>query len=141
MEQKRGRGRPRVENTMNPQWKEIMLDAGRQGKHITQFLIELGIGWDSHYALLERNKKYSESFQEYQKLCEQWWFEKARQAMDETEGAGFNTRLWQVIMTNKFKDNWKSERQIDITTKGEKIEPIKEPIKIEIIRKNIDNEN
>ena len=141
MEHKRGRGRPRVENTMNPQWKEIMLDAGRQGKHITQFLIELGIGWDSHYALLERNKQYSESFKEYQTLCEQWWFEKAHKAMDETEGAGFNTRLWQVIMTNKFKDNWKSERQIDITTKGEKIEPIKEPIKIEIIRKNIDNES
>ena len=138
---KRGRGRPRVEVTMNPMWKEIMLDAGRQGRHITQFLIDLGISWESHYALLKRNRDYSEAFQEYQKLCENWWFEKAHNSMEETEGAGFNTRLWQVIMTNKFKDNWKSERQIDITSNGEKIEHTPSPIQIEIIRKQADSED
>ena len=138
---KRGRGRPRVEVTMNPMWKEIMLDAGRQGRHITQFLIDLGISWESHYALLKRNKEYSEAFQDYQKLCENWWFEKAHASMEETEGAGFNTRLWQVIMTNKFKDNWRSERQIDITSQGDKIESTPNPIQIEIIRKQIDSED
>jgi len=134
-------GRPRVEKTMTPMWKEIMLDAGRQGRHITQFLIDLGISWESHYALLKRNKEYSEAFQDYQKLCENWWFEKAHASMEETEGAGFNTRLWQVIMTNKFKDNWRSERQIDITSQGDKIESTPNPIQIEIIRKQIDSED
>ena len=50
---------------------------------------------------------------------------------------GFNTKLWQVIMTNKFKQNWKSERHIDVTTQGEKLEPSKSPIQIEIIRKEM----
>jgi hypothetical protein len=139
--EKKGRGRPRIENTINPMWKEIMLEAGKKGEHITKFLIDLGISWDSHYALLDRNKEYSQAFMQYQTLCENYWFNLAHSAMQETEGAGFNTRLWQVIMTNKFKNNWKSERQIDITTKGEKIEPERSPIQIEIIRKNIDNEN
>ncbi len=121
-------------------WKEIILDAGRNGRHITSYLIELGISWETHYALLERNKEYSEAFSEYQKLCEQWWFNKAHESMDENEGAGFNTRLWQVIMTNKFKNNWKSEKHIDVTTQGEKIEPGKNPIQIEIIRKNISDD-
>lgn len=138
-EPRRGRGRPRVEYTMNPMWKEIMLEAGTRGKHITHFLIELGISWESHYALLKRNKEYSEAFMEYQKLCEQWWFDRAHQAMEESEGAGFNTRLWQVIMTNKFKENWKSERHIDIKTDGEKINNQPSPIQIEIIRKNTDD--
>jgi len=142
MEEKPGRGRPRVETRLTPMWKEIILDAGRRGKHITQFLIDLGISFDTHYALLKRNKEYSEAFQEYQKLCEQWWFDKAHSAMEETEGAGFNTRLWQVIMTNKFKDNWKSEKHIDIKTDGEKLNNTNTPIQIEIIRKNItDDEN
>jgi hypothetical protein len=57
--------------------------------------------------------------------------------MSENEGAGFNTKLWQVIMTNKFKQNWKSERHIDVTTQGEKLEPSKNPIQIEIIRKEM----
>ena len=130
-------GRPRLEQTMNPEWYKMMIDAGREGKHITQILIELGISWDGHHALLKRNKKYSEAFLEYQKLCENFWFEMARYSMVENEGAGFNTKLWQVIMTNKFKQNWKSENHIDVTTQGEKLEPSKNPIQIEIIRKEM----
>jgi len=130
-------GRPRLEKTMNPVWKEIMLEAGRSGKHVTQFLIDLGISWNGHYDLLKRNKEYSQSFLEYQKLCENFWFEMAHNSMIENEGAGFNTKLWQVIMTNKFKQNWKSEKHIDLTSLGDKIEPSKNPIQIEIIRKEM----
>lgn len=135
---RRGRGRPRLEVTMNPMWKEIMIEAGREGKHITNFLIELGISWEGHHALLKRNKEYSEAFMQYQKLCEEFWFDMARRSMVDNEGAGFNTRLWQVIMTNKFKDNWKSEKHIDLSTKGEKLEQPKNNITIEVIKKNID---
>jgi hypothetical protein len=99
----------------------------------------LGISWDSHYELLKRNKSYSEAFYEYQKLCENYWFDKAHSSMEENEGMGFNTRLWQVIMTNKFKDNWRSEKHIDVKTDGEKINN-PTPIQIEIIRKNINDE-
>ena len=130
-------GRPRLEQTMNPEWYKMIIDAGREGKHITQFLIDLGISWDGHHSLLKRNKKYSEAFQEYQKLCENFWFKMAHDSMIDNEGAGFNTRLWQVIMTNKFKQNWKSEKHIDVTTQGEKLEPSKNPIQIEIIRKEM----
>ena len=138
---KRPVGRPRLESTMTPQWKEIILDAGRNGKHITQFLIELGISWDSHHALLKRNKEYLEAFHEYQKLCENYWFNMAHSSMATNEGMGFNTRLWQVIMTNKFKDGWKSEKHIDIKTDGEKIQTNNTPIQIEIIRNNKDLQN
>jgi hypothetical protein len=54
--------------------------------------------------------------------------------MSENNGAGFNTKLWQVIMTNKFKNNWKSEKHIDVTTQGEKIDNSTNPIQIEIIK-------
>jgi len=133
-EGKRGRGRPKLEETMNPEWYKIIIDAGIEGKHVTQFLIEIGISWEGHYRLLKTNKKYSEAFNQYQKLCEDWWFNKAHESMIENNGAGFNTRLWQVIMTNKFKNNWKSEKHIDVTTQGEKIENTTQPIQIEIIK-------
>jgi hypothetical protein len=131
---KRGKGRPRLEETMKPEWYKIIIDAGVEGKHITQFLIELGISWEGHYRLLKTNKKYSEAFMQYQKLCEDWWFNKAYESMSENNGAGFNTKLWQVIMTNKFKNNWKSEKYIDVTTQGEKIDNSTSPIQIEIIK-------
>ena len=131
-------GRPRLETTMPPQWYEIIIEAGRRGKHITDFLITLGISWEGHYELLKRNKKYSEAFREYNKLCEQWWYERAYEAVESGQSNKFNQRLWLQIVKNKFRDNWKDEKQLDVTTQGDKIKE-DNPIQIEIIRKNLDN--
>jgi hypothetical protein len=138
---KRPVGRPRLEETMNPEWYNIIIEAGRDGKHITQFLIELGISWEGHGNLLKRNKKYNEAFNEYQKLCEQWWFERAHESIASGESNKFNQRLWTIIMKNKFKNNWQDEKQVDITSKGDKLNPSENTIQIEIIRKNIEDES
>jgi len=131
-------GRPRLETTIPDGWKDIITDAGREGKHITDFLITLGISWEGHYALIKRNKKYSETINEYHKLCEQYWYNMAHSAMIEDGGQKFNSRLWSLIMRNKFGNNWTDQTRVDVTTKGESIE--KSPIQIEIIRNKKDDE-
>lgn len=132
-EEKRGPGRPRLETTMPTEWEKIIIQAGREGKHITHFLIQLGISWDSHYELIKRNVKYSETIKEYNKLCEEWWYAKAHEAIEGGQSNKFNQRLWTIIMKNKFRDNWKDEKQMDITTQGDKINDAK-VINIEIIK-------
>jgi hypothetical protein len=129
---KKGRGRPRLETTMPAQWYDIIIDAGRRGKHITDFLITLGISWEGHYDLLKRNKKYSEALNEYNKLCEQWWYERAHEAVESGQSNKFNQRLWLQIVKNKFRDNWKDEKSLDVTTQGDKLTQDKS-IQIEII--------
>ena len=131
-------GRPRVETYLDPEWSKIIIESGKEGKHITDFLIKLGISWDTHYELLKRNKKYSETFKEYNKLCEDWWVNKAYQSVSEGQSNKFNQRLFMMIMKNKFRDNWRDEKQLDFTTQGEKIKE-ENPIQIEIIRKQVDN--
>jgi hypothetical protein len=138
-EEKRGRGRPKAETTMTPMWKEIILEAGRNGHHISHFLIELGISYDTHYEMIKRNKDYSETIKEYNKLCEQWWFAKARESVEKGESNRFNQRLWTIIMKNKFRDNWHDDKQIDITTQGDKINQDNK-IQIEIIKSKLDGE-
>jgi len=135
---KRGPGRPRVETYLDPAWAEIMIESGREGKHITDFLIKLGISWETHYELLKRNKKYSETFKVYNKFCEDWWVNKAYESVATGQSNKFNQRLFMMIMKNKFKENWRDEKQLDVTTQGEKIKE-DNPIQIEIIRKEIDN--
>ena len=136
---KRGVGRPRLELTMPTEWEKIIIDAGKEGKHITDFLITLGISWDGHHSLLKRSKKYSEAVQMYERLCEQWWYEKARISMEESEGAGFNSKLWSLIMRNKFGSRWSEASRVDVTTNGDKINQT--PIQIEIIKTNKDDQN
>jgi hypothetical protein len=46
--------------------------------------------------------------------------------------------MWSLVMRNKFKDNWRDEKSVDVTTQGEKIKE-DNPIQIEIIRKQVDN--
>jgi hypothetical protein len=139
-EEKRGRGRPRLELTMPTQWYEIIVESGREGKHITDFLIKLGISWEGHYELLKRNTKYSEAFNEYNKLCEQWWYSKAHEAVERGESNKFNQRLWLQIVKNKFRDNWKDEKQVDVTTKGDKVTQDKS-ITIEIVNSKNNGED
>jgi hypothetical protein len=88
--------------------------------------------------MLKRNKDYSEAVKEYNKLCEEWWYNKAHEAISNGESNRFNQRLWTVIMKNKFRDNWHDEKQLDITTKGEQI-GTDNNIQIEIIKKTLDD--
>jgi hypothetical protein len=136
--EKKGRGRPPLETTMKPEWYNIIIDAGEKGKHITQFLLELGISWEGHHALLKRNIKYSEAVDEYNKLCENYWYNMAHQAMAENGGNGFNSRLWSLIVRNKFSSRWSEQSRVDLTTQGDSLN--NNPIQIEIIRKTIENE-
>lgn len=134
------RGRPTLEQTITPEWYNIIIDAGKKGKHITQFLLELGISFDGHHALIKRNKKYSEAVDEYNKLCENYWYEMAHKSMEDNGGNGFNSRLWSLIMRNKFSSRWSEASRVDLTTQGGAIN--NNPIQIEVIRKTvIDDEN
>jgi hypothetical protein len=100
----------------------------------------LGISWDTHYELLKRNAKYSEAFKEYNKLCEQWWYERAHEAVESGQSNKFNQRLWLQIVKNKFRDNWKDEKQLDVTTQGDKLTENKS-IQIEIVKSSINGES
>ena len=122
----------KVETTFPENWREIILHSGTEGKHITDFLIKLNISWEAHDKLLDRNKEYRETVNDYRKLCEQWWFNNAHNHMVENGGRNYNSRLWSLIMRNKFGKNWSDKQQVDVTSQGEKIQENK--LQIEIIK-------
>ena len=128
-----------METRLPENWRDIVLEAGRSGQHITHFLIELGISWDAHYEMIKRNLEYSKTVNEYNKLCEDWWFKRAHESLLKGESNKFNQRLWTVIMKNKFRDSWHDEKQIDITTQGDKINQDSK-IQIEIIKSKLNTE-
>lgn len=135
---KGGRGHL-VEHRFPKNWKEIMINLGKEGKNNSAIFIALGFQQDSHYELLKRNEEYADAYNEYLKHCEEWWFEKARESYITGKSKMFNQHLWANVMKNKFKDNWKDETQLDVTSKGEKIDS-PDPIKIEIIRRKLNED-
>jgi len=135
---KGGRGH-RAEDRFPSNWKEIMIECGKNGQHNTAIFKALNIHHDTHYEIMKRNEEYAQVYNEYLKHCEDWWFESARDAIMEGKSKMFNQHLWLTIMKNKFRQTWRDETQLDVTTAGEKIEN-PDPIKIEIIRRNQENE-
>lgn len=116
---------------------EIMRKSGEEGKHITDFLIELEMTYEEHYQMLKKSKKYRDAFSDYQKLAENYWYNLALYSMSKDGAMRFNARLWSLVMRNKFGENWTDSTKVDLTSAGEKITN-PEPIKIEIIRKKLE---
>jgi hypothetical protein len=129
----RGQGM-KAEDTFPENWKEIMIDCGKRGKNQTEIFIKLNIHHSTHYDIMERNEEYKDTFEEYLQHCEQWWYDKAHEAVVDGKSKYFNQNLWSMIMRNKFKSSWKDEKQLDVSTMGEKLTSV-DPIKIEVIRK------
>jgi len=62
----------------------------------------------------------------------------AHSAMIDDGGNKFNSRLWSLVMRNKFGDNWSEQTKVDVTTQGDKID--NKQIQIEIIRNKKEDE-
>ena len=130
---KRKPGRPKANYNLPEGWRDIIIQSGIEGKHITDFLIILGITWDKHYTMMERNPDYSSIVQEYKKHCEQYWFNMAHTSMVKTGGAQFNSKLWSLLVRNMFPKHWSESTRVDVTTQGDKITDDKN-ITIEIVK-------
>jgi len=113
-------------------WKEDIIELGKQGKNKIYFANYLNIGRDTLYKLMDRDKKFNDTIRLALQLSQQWWIEKLRDNFDKDKSGKMNSTLYKFYMMNVYRDDYRSEQQIDITSKGEKLESTKE-LKIEII--------
>jgi hypothetical protein len=130
-QEKRGRGRPRktmealVSRGKVPStWKEDIIEMGRIGKNKLHFCNYLGIHRDLMYRIIDRDPDFSSTINYALELSEEWWVERLRGGFERETSQKVNATLWKYYMANVYRDNWKAEEQnIDITSKGDKINP------------------
>jgi len=108
---KRGR-RVKDPTTFRPDWKEIMLEAGRKGKPYSYFQDRIGIGHTHHHRLVKRNEEYRLAFEEYLVLHENWWLDQAKKMIEKDGGETFDTRLFVLMMGNKHRKTWKRNENL-----------------------------
>lgn len=101
------RGRPtKGPDTFPENWKEIMYNAGREGKNNSDFLKQLGISHTTHIHLLKRNNEYKLAYDKYMQLHESWWLEQAKITLERDGAENFSTRLFMLILGNKQRQRW-----------------------------------
>ena len=121
-----------------PDWKEKMLELGRGGGHKTELMVMLGINRDTFYRLVERSPQFSDTVNEFHRLSEVWWINIAKNEWIKGNSKSINSNHWSLMMRNMFKDNWSDRKDIDITSKNDKLGV--STIEVEIV-KTVTNES
>ena len=141
-ENKNKGGRPRktmealVRRGIVPEdWKEGLLQLGREGKYKLHFANYLNIRRDLMYRIMDRDPEFSDTIRQALQLSEMWWVNKVSDAFENDTSNRFNATLWKYYMSNIYRDSWKvDEQQIDITTAGQQINNLDNSIIVEIIQ-------
>lgn len=124
-----------VERGVFPEnWKEVVLDLGRQGKNKLDYAIELGISRKTLYRLMDRSDEFRSTINEALSLSEKWFINVALERWGEDGAKGLNTTFMKYYLQNVYRDSdWKDEQHIDVKTDGNPINNINE-IKVDIIK-------
>lgn len=120
-------------------WKEDIRELGKTGCAEVHIVNYMGISWKTHKTLMERSNEYFQSVIQAQSLSEQWWLDIAKQEWVKGNSRSINSNHWSLIMRNMFKDRWSDRKDVDITSKGDKIND--NTISVEIIKKTEDNDD
>jgi len=143
MKNKGGRPRFNVEllvqrGTFPENWKEVVLDLGREGKNKLDFAVELGISRQTLYRLMDRSNEFRSTIKEAMELSEKWFIKVAVDKWGEDGARGLNTTFMKYYLQNVYRDSdWRDESHIDVKTDGNPINNINE-IKVDIIKSKDD---
>ena len=128
MKDKKPLGRPRktmealVSRGLVPTtWKQDILSLGAQGKNKIHFANYLGINRNLLYRIMDRDSDFSSTIKAALNLSQEWWINKVRDGFEKETSNKMNAQLWKYMMENTFRDDWKTEQSIDLTSGGDKI--------------------
>jgi hypothetical protein len=120
-------------------WKEVLIEIGRGGGNKTDMMIAMDVNKETFLRLMDRSTDFMETVNKALRLSEQWWMDITKKEWIAGNSKSINSNHWSLIMRNMFKDNWSDRKDVDITTKGDKIDNVR-TFEVEIV-KTVTNEN
>jgi hypothetical protein len=72
---------------------------------------------------MDREQDFSGTIKLALEYSQEWWVNKVREGFENDKSNKMNAQLWKHYMANVYRDDWKTEQSIDITSGGDKINP------------------
>lgn len=121
-------------------WRDKILNLGRQGKNKIHYAVELGIARNTLYRLMERSPEFLSTINEALELSEKWFLDIALNKWEEDAGKGLNTTFMKYYLQNTYRNSgWVD--QTDITTDGKPISQDNKDITVKIIKPTNEEED
>lgn len=92
---------------LRPDWKEELIELGKNGKNNEDAYKLLGITHSTFIRMVKRNEEFRIAYEEYLKYHESYWINKVKEAIIENGGSEIDTRLFVLLMGNKQRKIWK----------------------------------
>ena len=104
-------GRPPV---YRPEFGDIAIELGRQGKSRTYIAAALGVSRRTVYQWMEDHPEFSEAMDLAQTFCQQWWEDAGQQGM---VGKAIDGGVWKYNMMARFPTDWHETTRVETTGK------------------------
>jgi hypothetical protein len=102
-------GRPEVD--LPEGWKDTLINLGKNGKGPVHMARALGIARSTFYLLKDRDKDFSDTFEEAMQEAQIWWENVGQEGIFMGgKDNPFQSSLWSFIMANKF--GWASKQEV-----------------------------
>lgn len=105
-----------------PEFEDMLIEMGKQGKTITQMAVGLGIAKSTLYEWDKTNKNFSDALTRAKEISQAYWEQIGHDALFAEK---FQASVYNKQMSNRFPEDWRDNSGVDLTSKGEKIENIK----------------
>lgn len=96
-------GRPLGSDKYKPEYDEIVIELGKQGKTKIQICGHLGCVYQTLCDWQSNHPSFSEAMQLAVMYAQVWWEEKGQEGIQKGSH-GFNDKLYAFMMKNRFKD-------------------------------------
>jgi len=121
-----GRPKIRIEDLVKKglwpeDWKEVILQMGREGAQHTHIMEKFDLQRDTYYKLINRDTEFRDTVNKAQTYAQNYWMKFMEEAFIKGDSKSINSNLWSLVMRNKFKEDWSEKKEIDLTTQGDKI--------------------
>lgn len=105
---------PIPECKYDPAFCEIFVEMSSNGCSRVEFCAKVGIVYETFLKYQKQFPEFGEAVHKGLLLCQSWW---EKQGRENVGNKGFNQRLWEINMTNRFRRShedhkWASEKQV-----------------------------
>ena len=100
------RGRP---SGYRPEFCELVLELGKQGKSFTQMAVATGYTKASLYGWRDQYPEFATALARAVELSQQWWEEKAQAGLGDRN---FNAALWMKIAASRFREDYADRKEV-----------------------------
>jgi hypothetical protein len=120
--------------TYNPEFCDLVIEYGKQGKSITWMAAELDVTRETIYEWMRVHPEFSDAITRSRQHAQRWWEDAGQNGM---VGPGFNASVWSRSMAARFPEEWRENKGVELTGAGGG--PVQHVARIELVALGADS--